>query len=141
MPCWEDGDILVFSSLLHSTGSSTGFVRKNTLPRGKARKDWEAGGQERRPDRSLQTTGGLVELGQYRNCSWAHGKVGTIVLQPKDEGSIHYLGFAWRSVGQGPPLSKEIKKELFLTNGGSENLLRYSVWKMGAVNRSHAKMG
>lgn len=136
------GTSLVLSSLLHSTGPSTGFGRKkNTLPRGKARKDWEAGGQERRPDKSLQTMGGPSGVGQYRNCSWAHGRVGTIVLQLKDEGSIHYLGLAWKFIGQGPPLSKEIKKELFLTNGGSENLLRCSVWNMGAVNRSHAKIG
>lgn len=35
---------------------------KNTVPRRKAKKDWEMGGQERRPDRSLQTFWDLVEL-------------------------------------------------------------------------------
>lgn len=45
---------------------------KNTPPRGRARKDWEVGGLERRPDRSLQTIWGPVGwVGQYRNCSWA----------------------------------------------------------------------
>lgn len=35
---------------------------KNTLPGGKARKDWEMGGQEKRTDRSLQTIWDPVEL-------------------------------------------------------------------------------
>lgn len=86
-PDGKMGTSLVLSSLLHSTGSSTGFGRKKkkkTLPRGKARRDWEVGGQERRPNRSLQTIGGLVELENTGNCSWAQGKVGTIVLQSED---------------------------------------------------------
>lgn len=60
-PDGKMGTSLVLSCLLHSTGSSTGFGRKKTLPRGKARKNWEAGGQERRLKRSLQTVGGLVD--------------------------------------------------------------------------------
>lgn len=105
-PNWKMATCLVLSSLLHSTGSSTGFGRKNALPRGKARKGWEVGGQVRRPDRSLQTIWDVVELDS--NYAWACGKAGTTVLQPKDEGSFHYLGLGWKFIGQGPPLSKEI---------------------------------
>ena len=81
-PNWKKATCLVLSSLLHSTGSSTDFGRKSTLPRGKARKHWEVGGQVRRPGRSLQTIWDVVELDI--NGAWACGKAGTIVLQPKD---------------------------------------------------------
>lgn len=60
------GTSLVLSSLLHSFCTAQvpalALEEKNTLSRGEARKDWEVGGQERRPDRSLQTIWGLAEL-------------------------------------------------------------------------------
>lgn len=58
------------------------WLWKKTVPRGKARNDWEVGGQKRRPNGSLQTIWDVVELDS--NCSWAYSKAGTIVIQPKD---------------------------------------------------------
>lgn len=81
---WELGASLILSSLLHSTGVSSGFGRKQ-MPCPEGGQGSMGGGwlEEKawlEPSDSL----GPSWVGQYRSCSWAPGKAGTIVLQPED---------------------------------------------------------
>lgn len=104
-PNWKMATCLVLSSFAQHRFQHW-LWKKKCPARREARKGWEVGDQVRRPGGGLQTIWDVVELDS--NYAWACGKAGTIVLQPKDEGSFHYLGLAWKFIGQGPPLSKEI---------------------------------
>lgn len=71
------GVSLVVSSLVSSTGSSTGVCEREVPHQeGEPGKIGKVGGQERRPHRSLQMIWGPA-------LPWAPGKAGTIVLQPR----------------------------------------------------------
>lgn len=87
------GTYLVLSSFLHSTVSALALEEKNTPPRGKARKDWEVGDQERRPDRSLQTVWDPVELDNTGTAPGPVGRWGPQYSSPKTRGA--FVTLAW----------------------------------------------
>lgn len=85
---------------------------KNTLSRGKARKDGEVGGQEKRPRRSLQTFGGLVELDSTGAAPGPVGRRGPQYSSPNTRGAFStWLGLAIHRAG--PTIFQRNKKNYF----------------------------